>query len=178
MNQKPTSVLVLSILGIIFGSLGMLGLVGTMVTLFVPFGPPNPVTRKMNSDSIYVAYMVAATALGFVLAVVLLASSIGSLSLKPWARKGMLVYAWATLIQWLLGTIFTFAYLFPLIWPFMGSPDPVAHGGAIGGIVGGTCGVFIGPILPGFVLYFFTRPHVIDAFNGIFPAPQSNFPLT
>lgn len=177
MPKPPTSVMILSIIGIILGILGGCGMLFTVVIMYVPIGPPNPALTTLYSDTIYRVVMGVSIPLGLAATVWLVWCAIGSLRLKPWARRGMLIYAWFGLIHTILGGVFNLAYTFPKMMAAVPAGSGPAHAGAIGGLIGGTCGAFLGLIYPACVLYFFTRTNVCNAFKGIFPASPTNFPV-
>jgi hypothetical protein len=178
MNKTPTSVMVLGIIGIILGALGVCGIGFSVLVMSVPMGPPNPALTALYDDPIYRMSMWIMIPIGMALLAWLVIASIGSLKLKPWARKSMVVYAWVALIQTVIGGIFNMGYVVPKMMAAMpaASAGP-AHAGAIGGAIGGSCGSFLGLIYPTCILYFFTRTHVVNAFNGIFPASPTDFPV-
>jgi len=177
MGKTPTSVLVLGIIGIIFSALGACGLVFALVFLFVPFGPPNPAMTPLLHDVLYITFTGVCVAIGIPLNFLLLASSIGSLKLRPWARKGMIIYSWAAIAQVIISLIFNVAYVFPMmIAAVPADAAPPVKAGMIGGILGGSCGGLLGLILPICILFFFSRSNVINAFKGIFPTNTASGP--
>src|SRR4051812_8915825 len=99
MRRVPTSVTVLSILGLIFSFIGIIGLIMAVAAmgLLGRLGPPNPMMDKVVNDQIYLIVTGLSLAVGVPLMVLLVAGSIGSLQLKPWARGAMLIYAWGTI---------------------------------------------------------------------------------
>lgn len=174
MNKAPTSVVVLSIIGIIFSVLGILGLAWTAVVMFGHILPDNPMIDAVNHDTLYLTVTGILGTIGVGFTILLFAASIASLKLVPWARRAMIVYAWYTIVVGILGTIFNIVYVMPKMQAAM---PPGMAAGAIGGMIGGVCGGLLGLIFPICVLYFYSRPHVIDAFNGIFPVSPTNFPV-
>ena len=171
---RPTSVTVLAILGIIFGGMGVLCKPLSLAAIFIPQPAPNPAV-EMQKDMM--AFNLANAAVGTAVSVLLLAASIGCLSLKPWARKGMLTYAGLALALTVVGAIITFVWMMPKIQEMQrqmmaqqsagGTPPPpqmmsiVQSAGTIGAVLG-TVGALIYPTC---LLYFFTRPNVKSAFG-------------
>jgi hypothetical protein len=178
MSKTPASVKVISILGIIWGAIGILGLVGSLVLIFVHIGPPNPMLDALNKDPFYIAFSLVVEMIGIFKALLLIGSSVGSLSLKPWARPGMLVYAWVAIVQVVVGAIINMAYVFPkMMAAIPASTPPALRASMQAGMIAGACGAIISIIFPICILYFFTRLHVINAFKGIFPADPTDFPV-
>lgn len=147
-QKRPTSVTVLAIIGIVLGSLSLLGSLCGTIMVFVA-------GQQMQQALAHIpkAWLVIQTIMGFAISVILLAGSIGSLQLALWARKAMLAYAIVSLAMSVVGLITSFAFADP-----NQSPAMVA-GMAVGSFI-------VGIIYPGCVLYFYTRPHVVSAFES------------
>jgi hypothetical protein len=170
--------MVISIIGIIYAAFMILSTAAGLVINSLDI-PRDPMTKQLLEDKLFFAFSIVSGCIGILVAGVLLASSIGSLMLKPWGRKGMLAYAVLAVITTILSTIFQFAYVLPAMSKAMGAADPrIAQYAMIGGYVGGFCGVAITLVLPAVILYFFTRTKVVNAFNGVFEADPTNFPVT
>jgi hypothetical protein len=162
---RPTSVSVLAIIGIILAAIAVLCAPFALVPYFVKMpGPPNPLIDEVKNNSTIMAYMVFATAASWVLGVVLAAGAIGSLSLKRWARKTMLGYAWGATVLAIVGLIFSFAWMIPMAQRAVANTPAASQGAAIGGVIGGIFGAVMGLAYPLCVLYFYTRQNVIAAF--------------
>ena len=121
-SPRPTSVTVMSILAIIFGSLGLLcGLGGLVFQVFAlatggknPFAPNAPV---MN-DTAVVAYGTVMSVIRLGFCGMLLAGGIGGLKLQPWARRTMILWSLALI------ALATINLLIMLVWV---NPVTVAH---------------------------------------------------
>lgn len=166
----PPSVLILSIFGML---LALYGIFGSAATVFVlvnrgaVFGPPDPMTAKLHADTAYRVGIGLSVVVGLPLAVLLAASAIGSLWLARWARVGMLVHAVGTIVTAIASTIFTVGYVVPLMTSGVQLAGPQRAGFIFGAYGGGICGGLFTLIYPVCVLIFYTRPKVIDAFNGV-----------
>ncbi|HVX86068.1 MAG TPA: hypothetical protein VH253_14895 [Phycisphaerae bacterium] len=174
MNRVPTSVKVLSIIGLVFGALGILGTCFNALMLFTSVIPA-PGYDELKSDQIYFVVTIIGSVIGLFIVVLLIASSIGSLRLMPCARIGMITYAILAALQTLIFTAFNVLYVVPKINATM--PPGSAAGGMAGGIAGGACALLFNFGWAGCILFFFTRPNVINAFRGIFPADPTAFPV-
>src|SRR5262245_34716176 len=97
--RRPASVTTLGIIGIILGGLAVLCSPFALLPYFIQMGPPNPIVDAVKNDAGLFGYMIGSIALGWVIGLVLLCSSIGALMLKEWARKGMLTYAWIAIVM-------------------------------------------------------------------------------
>ena len=171
-KPRPTSVTVLAIIGIIFGGLGVLCKPLSLAAIFIPQPTPNPVVDMQKE---MMGFNLANTAVGTAVSVLLLASSIGCLSLKPWARKGMLAYAGLAIVLTVVGGIITAVWVMPRMFEAQqqamaqaggGGPPPqftnaVQSASKVGAVVGG----LVALVYPSCLLYFFTRPNVRSAFG-------------
>ena len=166
-SGRPTSVTVLAIIGIIFGAFGVLCTPLALMPYFVS-GVSHPAIDGIKNDPKLFSWLILSTVIGWVFAVLLLASSIGALSLKKWARQGLVVYGVAAIIMGIIGFIINMMWLFPKMAELQAG-TPQARGAMMGGMAGGVIGLVIGLALPILLLYFMTRPHVIAAFEN---APQ------
>jgi hypothetical protein len=176
MKNTPASVMVLAIIGIVLGILTLLSMVWGAIALFVSFGPPNPMLDTIRHDPIHITFSVCSLVLGLLITLLLLASCIGSLNLWPWARRGMIVYAWLSIAQAIVGTIYNMAYAFPkMAAAIPAGADPATRTATIAGIFFfGGCGALFGLIYPILVLIFFGQSNVVNAFKGIFPASSAD----
>ena len=148
-GARPTSVTVLAILGIVFSSLTLLcGLCGVIAIAFVP-------QQQFQAQLAHLPkpWLIISAILNVAVAILLLSSSIASLQLATWARKAMLAYAVASLVMSFVGVIASFVFADP------NQPPAMTAAIAIGSFV-------LGLVYPICVLYFFTRPHVIAAFES------------
>ena len=184
---RPTSVTVLAIIGIVFGGLGLLCKPLSFAALFMPQPVPNPAVQ-MQKDMM--AFNVGNAAIGTLVSALLLASSIGCLSLKPWARKGMLTYAGLAIVLTIAGGIITMVWMLPKIQEMQrqmmtqssgrGAPAPPPQMMSMiqsASTVGAVIAIVISLIFPACLIYFFTRPNVKSAFGdptagGPYGAPQ------
>lgn len=148
-SSRPTSVTVLAIIGIVLASLGLLSAIcGSAVFLFM-----NVPELQASIAHLPKAWLVISMAINLGLSILLLSSSIASLQLSTWARKAMLAYAIA-------GVIMSFVSVaVALMFPDPRQAPALATGIAVGTFV-------LGLIYPAFILLFFTRPHVVAAFQS------------
>jgi hypothetical protein len=158
--RRPTAVTVLAIIGIIFGSMGVLCGPVSLTPYLFDLGVSEPSIDKVKQSPALMAFMIGSTGVWWLLGALELASSIGSLLLRPWARRGLILYAWLAIATGVLGMALMLAWFIPTAYGSLS--EPAAMGGVIGGLVGGLIG-FIFPIL---VLVFFRRADVVAAFEG------------
>lgn len=128
MRQRPTSVLVIAILHLVFGSLGLMcnlcGLGSQMAGMqgnsFAPRNDPQQaeVQRKMENAMEQAAphgklVQIANTAFSLCFAVMLLAAGIGLLNMAPWARGLSISYGILALIENIGMAIYTILMIIP-----------------------------------------------------------------
>ncbi len=174
MKNVPVPVLVLSIIGILFGAIGLLGICIAPVMLFTSI-IPNPTMEPLRGDNLYLGVTLGALVLNLIATVLLLSGSIGSLRLLPWARMAMLAYAIIAPVITCLASVFNILYTVPKLTAAM--EGPAATGGKIGGYIGAVGGLFFSLAFSACILYFYTRPKTVNAFKGIFPEDPTNFPI-
>lgn len=163
MNRLPPAILVLSIIGIIFAALGILGSLVAGLVLVTPM-LTDPALEGLRHDPIYLTVSTIALLFSTLVTILLLAASLASLKLRPWARPAMLTYALLSLFQNLFGTLFTIFYTLPHM-SLSATASPAARAGYIGGLVGAAFGFLVNAAWCLCILFFFTRPATIDAFN-------------
>jgi len=110
-KRRPTSVTVIAVLAIIFGSIWtLMSLCSIPQWLGVNF-MPNPVMDDMRKDTVLVTYTLGSMLLGLVLYMVELWGGIGALSLKPSARRTLKIYAWGRIGLSVLEIVFSLALM-------------------------------------------------------------------
>ena len=183
-SPRPTPVTVLAIIGIILGSFGVLCKPLGLLPLFVDFaamtpgGVKNPILDAQRNDPFLFGWTVGSTVVGTAISVLLLSGSIGSLYLKPRARKAMVAYAVAAAAMTLINAVVTFVWVLPAMAAAQqqmmqqmarpGAPAPPREAMAVfvkaSGVGGAVMGTLFGLVFPAFVAFFFTRGEVKDAF--------------
>jgi hypothetical protein len=181
-GQRPTSVTVLAIIGIIFAALGTFGAI-FMVAMLMGVTAQDPFNKALMEDGAYRGMQIVSEIVHTVLTVVLWIGSIGSLKLQPGARTAMLVYAWASIISGVISSIAMFIILPDLLDKAMAAasmtmPPEVAQMTRSMLVVMMPISVILGAAYPVCVLIFYTRKKVVNAFQGKFegppPAPYYN----
>jgi hypothetical protein len=191
-KQRPTSVLVIAILNIIFGSLGLLGgLCGlgqeAMGSSLRPGNPAAADPQKLLEKEMpgYKIYMLASHCVGLIAGSVLLASGIGLLQMHVWARNLAMGYAVYLLIAAVVNVAIAFVWVMPAMQRF-----ETEFNRALGGrsaLPSGSFGAImilstmaVAALQVGYaaaILFFLTRPHVRLAFAGGAPAssPEEDY---
>ncbi|HXR48348.1 MAG TPA: hypothetical protein VN784_13015 [Candidatus Limnocylindrales bacterium] len=163
--QRPTSVTVFGILNIVFAAFGVFGLIFSMALFHLPADSNNPVVKLIHENPAYAAWLKASILLGVPSCLVLLATGIGLLCLKSWARILSIAYAIYAIVFGIVGTVVNFVVMVvPMAEQARQQQGPEAAA-AIGGAIGGTIGGCFGLIYPVLLLIFMTRPKVAAAFR-------------
>ena len=168
---KPTSVMVIGVIGIIFGAMGVIctpfSIVPYVLPKFMPAGAQqaNPMVELVTSSTPLMIWTIFSTSLSMVLAIVLLTGSIGSVRLSRWARKLMIGYSIVALIAMVLGLVVMLAVMLPMMMSRMNGGSAEQTGAFVGGIFGGIFGILFGSALPIAILICYRRPNVVAAFE-------------
>ncbi len=153
---RPTSLTVLGILNIAFATLGLLCTPIAIISIMIP--QPNSPFQMGPGMKIYTAF---GAILGLVFAGVLLASGIGLLNQKNWARLAAYYYGWCSVIWGAIALIVNIITMFSALSGVSESEMPAAVGGA----VGGTCGGVFGLIYPVILIIFMKKSQIVQACN-------------
>jgi hypothetical protein len=163
---RPTSVTVLAIIGIVIGGFFTLCTPFSLIFFFVNLGVPNPVLDAIKQDDAVFAWTLFSTVVQWGLGILLLTSSIGSLNLKEWARKGTLGWAVASLAISVVAMILNFLWVGPKMEAAVAAAGQGNKpGGWVGQVIGIAIGVLFGIVYPLVTLYVFTRPRAVAAFG-------------
>jgi hypothetical protein len=167
--ERPTAVTVLGILNIVFAVLGVFGMLATLAMFSPTAGSNNPALKLMQESPRYLMWLKVTIPIGVLGCLALLASGIGLLRLKRWARTLSIGYAIYAIVFGIAGVVMNFIFLFrPLLEEAQRSQGPEAAG-AIGVALGGTVGGCVGLIFPIVLLAFMVRPKVVAAFRPVAP---------
>lgn len=169
--RRPTTVTVFAVLDLVFGFLGLCGAgFGVMALAFMAgtgdtfSSGPMKIENPLTSDNVYLrGWTYFSMVSNVVTAILLIASGFGLLQMRNWARLVTLGYAVYALFALVIGTVIAYyTQWLPLLEQV--KDDPAAQAGAMGGMVGGVFGICFGIAYPVAILYFLTRPYVVDAF--------------
>jgi hypothetical protein len=166
-GTRPTILTVLGILNLIFGCLGVFGLLATVAMLAMPSaflsGTPNPVLDTLRVNDAYQIFTIAATGLGFLAIIVLIASGVGLLRMRAYGRTLAIGYSIYALLAGVVGLVVNFLLVFgPMLQTMQGLNAP-QRAAAMGGLVGGLLGGAVGLVYPAILLYCMFLPSVVSA---------------
>ena len=176
--QRPTSVTVFGVLNIVFGALGLLSTAVSMVVLFAVDAQAGAMDPFANVNPVWNMWIKVSIVLGVVAMLVLIASGIGLLNLRPWGRTLAIGYSIYAIAAGLIGTAMQFSYVVqPMLEQFEvhGGPEAAA---AMATVIGGLLGGCIGLVYPALLWYYMTRQHVVAAFSGIPPTRVDAYLVT
>jgi hypothetical protein len=169
---RPTSVTVLTSIGIVLGALGALCKPGgALAQLMIKMPQPNPVLDLFRNDPALRAYVIGNAATGTLISILLLMSSLGGLLLKRWARGGMLAYAALAVMMTLINVAIGHYLVGPEVQRVIrqsGMPEPPGNA-MMSGPVGIVLTLLVGLWYPVLIFMFFTRPRAKEAFERGLP---------
>ncbi len=162
----------LRILGGVQIAFGLIGSIGVLASgALVGSMSSNPIQREMNElfhTGVIGTWMEVSRWLGLVAGVTLFSAGLSLYRMRPIGRSLSLLHASLAVMLVFAGLYMNLAYVFPALESFAQQGGPIAKAGARGGVIGGLMGSVIGLVLPGFELYFMTRPAIRQAL-GIDP---------
>jgi hypothetical protein len=176
-SPRPTSVTVIAVLAIVFGSIGVLGELCNIPQYMGVKFMPNPVMDAMHEDSLLIGIMVGTLFVSLLTSVMLLWGGIGALSLKASARKVLVAYAILAIATTIIGLALTFTVtgsrsqaafqkgiksMPPAQAATIQKMNVITYYGNIGASI-----IYL--VWPLLVLYFMNRPHVKSAFEQGMP---------
>ena len=193
-RPRPTSVTVMGILNIVFGSLLLLCGVcaGVLVLLMLGnnsmfnVGGVNPVRELMDGIKreipAYPAVIIASTVGGLILNALLIVAGIGLLKMQGWARVLSIIYSVITILEQIGMLIFTIAIVNPamsrveheLERRFAGRLPPGAMGGdSMAQNIGNVIGALLGMTYAIILLIMMLLPRVRAALSAGPPLEES-----
>ena len=164
-GERPAVITVFGVLNIVFGGLGVLGTIVALVGLIVVGVGSGLPDGLLESQSVLVAV------LGFAGEVVLLASGVGLLMMRPWGRRLSIVYG----ICMVAVTAVHAALAIGKVQSATSMWLPYIYGGIATGVatVGMILGFGFGLAYPLLLLIVMTRKGVAEAFT-LTPTPLSD----
>lgn len=113
-RTRPVSVIVLSIIGLLWAAMAVLCVPLSFIQFVVPLPPPqDAIAADTRADSLLFGATVIGNVVIFFLGLLLLIGCIGSLMLKKFAWMMMVVYALLSIITGLVWTFVTFTIIMP-----------------------------------------------------------------
>ena len=169
-NTRPTALLVLGIINILYGSLGVCGGIFNLATnLIVGMGPPqgmqDPMAKLMTENTLFKTLTLLQVGLGTIFAAVLLVA--GSLLIKvhPLGRTLSIAYSIFAFLSMVLG-IALMVMMYGPMRDGMAEQGLPAETAGVFMLVGFGVGACIGLLYPIILLVFMFRPNIIRALNA------------
>ena len=169
--NRPTSVLVFAILNLLLAGLGVFGLafeLARRLGVLALLTEGNPVYAAMEANAAFKLYNDVTQVMSIPLTIVLVASAIGLLRMKLWARTVTIAYGVLSIAMSLLAAVVHYALIFgPMVEQTAGTSGPERIQ-AVASVVGLIVGVVV---MMGYwlmVIVFLTRRRVVAAFDDPF----------
>lgn len=181
LNRAPTSIVVLSIIGVILGGLNLLcapfGLLGILAgENTMPLIIPGQAIEEVPMPPALIMLLVISNLVGFVASLLLVAGSLGSFRLKSFARPCMNGYAVISMINSLITTAGQMWLMLPVMMPALEASLPAdAPAGVmkVAMVIGILIAVLCQWIYPLCVLFFYNTRRAREAFAlGYSAQPQ------
>lgn len=153
----PVGPLILGWFNLAFGGIGLFSPLILVFLALVPRNPADPFQAAMATSGFFRAWIYGGQVLAFLGAILLLASGVGLLRWREWARRASMAYAVYTIVMLVLGFFVTLQFI---ILPSLRGPMSPAQVGAIGGAFGSCLGL----IYPVATLLVLRRPVVMAVF--------------
>jgi hypothetical protein len=169
--QRPVSVTLFGILNFVFAAFGVVGLIASFALFSVPTDSANSVIKLMHEGPAYATWLKICIPLGLLGCAALLATGIGLLGLKPWARNLTMAYAIYAIIFCLTAMTVNLLLMAQPMFESVPRQQELEAAAAIAGPISGTLGSFLWLVYPVLLLAFMLRPKVAAAFRPPLP-PQ------
>lgn len=155
----PVGPTILAWFNIAFGALGLFSPLILVFLAVMPKMPNDPFQAALARGGFFAAWVYGGQVLAFLGAVLLIASGVGLLRWREWARRAALGYAVYTIVMLIAGSLVTLHYV---VLPTLRTPGlaPAQVGGTVGGLLGSCLGL----IYPVATLLVLRRPAVIATF--------------
>ena len=176
-KRVPTSVVVVVIVGLAYTGIDVLGTAANFVmyVLKVDFGRKDPGLEFVYNDALAGVFTGLSTLLTAVFALWMVAGGVGSLRLKPWARRAMVRYGWTNLAAMVVVEALHAGVIVPRMlaqYP----PGPARTMAYVEQVVAGLM-VLVPVGLSVAILLIYRRASVKAAFAGRGPAIAGGFPV-
>jgi hypothetical protein len=173
---RPTSVLVVSIVCLVFAALGLCGVVMAVPILRLDPAalPDNPAYKAYEHCPGFLTYTKIAVVVGVLASLVLATAGVGMLTARAWGRAVALGWAAYSIVSGVLGVILNTTIYFPALDKVIEKEGTMISGaakmGAAGGLFGATC---LGVGWPLVMVFLLTRPPVAEYFRSLTAPPEA-----
>jgi hypothetical protein len=164
--RRPPAIPVLGALNLCFGVLSGLSVVATFMMLLA-LTPGSPVFEFVLNNPSYHVWRVIEVSFGAITTVLLLASGLGLVRARLWARKLSIFYAWVASSLGAIGLIMhTLLFAGPLLTQ-AAALDTTQAASAVAAALGGVAVGFATVLYPLVLLLFMYRHNVIEYFDAL-----------
>jgi len=173
-SRRPTSVLVLGVLGIVLASLTFFSVLVAIAMMIVARIFPS-FAAVLAASGPEVAWLVVQSIAAVAFCAVLLWTCVAAIRLRPWARVGLLRWAWVYIAWLAVETTIGAVWAIPAslkaaatatpTTPIPAAPATTVPPDAALEYIFLAISVVLNVIYPVFVLVYMRKPHVRDAFE-------------
>lgn len=176
-SGRPTGVTVFAILHVLFGLAGIGGTLFSIVFALLDVSlaaGPNPILDAINENEAYRSYTFVMGIVGVFFSIALIASGLGLLKVRAWARTVSLVYGVYGIVFAIIGNVVNYFALYKPILEKVAGADGGQDLVVVGGIIGGVAGSCIGLVYPVAIVIYFLRPSIRKLFKEGLPSTASD----
>lgn len=152
---RPTGLKVIAIAGIAQAVLTMMGLVMTGMKFGALDKGADAIVDTVRNSRFLTGWTLGTSMAALAFALLLVLSSMATLTLKRWARSGMLIWA----IGWMLLNAANLGVNFTMLYPMLKKALPTMEQGLV------AVAIVFGVIWPAFVIWYMGRANVNAAFK-------------
>lgn len=166
--QRPTAVTVIGILNIVFGALALMCLPFAIIGFLAPrMGGQNIMLDIMDQSPFFKFWNIGMTAMGLLVAIVLIVAGIFLLMMKEMGRLMTIGYGFYGITMSVINTAVSAIFMVgPMMAQMNQGGSPEAAGASVGGMLGVGCSLCLGLAYPITALILMTRPAIADAFKA------------
>jgi len=169
-NPRPTALLVLGIINIIYGLFGVCGSVGSVINLYLEaFGPPaaaqNPMAKLMEDNVFFKIITMGQVGTGFLFSMLLVIAGVMLINVNPRGRTLSIAYVVYSFVYLILAIITLTMMYGPMRENFVAQGMPPETVGIVL-FIGFGLGACLGVLYPCILLFFMFRPSIVQALNA------------
>ncbi|MCP3999284.1 MAG: hypothetical protein GY722_30090 [bacterium] len=171
--KRPGSATVFGVINILFGGISLLGALSFWRMMHLDGFDDIPTFAAMETSATYSTWLSLTSILNVIALVVLIASGIGLLKMRRWARVAAVGYGLYSIFMVLASSVMGWFFVYsPMLDEMRTIQEPAREGVLMSSLFGALFGGCFGLIYAVVLLYFMTRPSLVAAFEDtVAPEP-------